>query len=520
MKAVTFWIGVIAFSAVCNGVAAPTQNEDGGADTYSEKARAEKPPRIEVVDGKNYYYWPELGQWPNNKLQLRGDRTAHPDAQWFPDAGLGLFMHWGIVSEFEPSGEAWSGRWTAKREEQGIFYPQTEIWAAAETFNPESYNPGKWMAAAKAAGFNYAVLTTKHHDGYALWDSDVAKIGVRQYLDGRDLVKPYVEACRKNGVKVGFYYSGMDWYYDRESMNFSVQPGVKINYKGEKVDSLPARPADYLENFAAFNEEQVRELLKFTPDLWWGDGGAGMEIAEIRKLQPGILCNNRNQGRNGDYVTPEGNHMAVPRYIKPVVENGWWWESCEIVNGGSWHYSQKAEKINQTDKFLYRLAEIRSMGGNMLANIAPRPDGEMPEQAYRLFSGMANWMKSCRESIYQINGGCGLDPDKANAPVTIRDQIWYVHVRSDMATPQKPVVLKDMVRPASVSLLRTGDDLAYEFSDGVLKLTVPGDCKYGKGTDVIKLVFDDVAVSEPFFFKNRQGGREDVRHVGSPVIPF
>lgn len=515
METVKFGIEVVALFVVCNAEAAPTQHEDGSAATYSKKAKVEKPPRIEEANGKQYYYWPEFGQWSNNKLQLRDERSVHPDAQWFPDAGLGLFMHWGIVSEFEPSGEAWSGRWTTQREEKGIFYPQTEIWAAAETFNPQNYNPDKWMAAAKAAGFNYAVLTTKHHDGYALWDSDVAKMSVRQSLNGRDLVKPYVDACRKHDVKVGFYYSGMDWYYDRESMNFSVQPGVKVNYKGEKVDSLPPRPADFAEKFPKFNEGQVRELLKYKPDLWWGDGGSGMPITEIRKLQPGILCNNRNKSRAGDYVTPEGAHMAAPKYLAPVVENGWWWESCEIANGGSWHYSQKAEKVNQTDAFLYRLAQIRSMGGNMLANIAPRPDGDMPEQAYRLFSEMAEWMQTGRESIYQINGGCGLDPDKANVPVTIRDRVWYVHARADRATQNNPVVLKDMVRPRSVTLLRTGDALPYEFADGVLQLTIPAGSKnYRKGTDVIKLVFDTVAVSEPYFFRNRSAA---VKSVGGTV---
>lgn len=503
MNRTTYTTGVLALLALGNAIAAPTQHEDGSAATYSKKAQAENGPRIEEANGKQYYYWPEFGQWSNNKLQLRDERTVHPDAQWFPDAGLGLFMHWGIVSEFEPSGEAWSGRWTAQREERGIFYPQTEIWAAAETFNPQNYNPDKWMAAAKAAGFNYAVLTTKHHDGYALWDSDFAKIGVRQYLNGRDLVKPYVEACRKHGVKVGFYYSGMDWYYDQENMNFSVQPGVKVNYKGEKVDALPPRPDDFIEKFTAFNEGQVRELLKFKPDLWWGDGGAGMPIAEIRKLQPGILSNNRNKGRAGDYVTPEGNHMAAPKYMEPVVENGWWWESCEIINGGSWHYSEKAEKINQTDKFLFRLAQVRSMGGNMLANIAPRPDGEMPDDAYRLFADMTEWMKTCRESIYDINGGCGFDTEHMSAPVTIRDQVWYVHARADMATQQNPVVLKGVSQPVSVSLLRTGDVLAYEYTNGTLKLTVPNSSKSWKTTDVIKLEFKDRSVSEAYFFKNR-----------------
>ena len=228
-----------------------------------------------------------------------------------------------------------------------------------------------------------------------------------------------------------------------------------------------------------------------------------MPISEIRDLLPGIVCNNRNQDRDGDYVTPEGNHMAVLRYMEPVVDNRWWWESCEIVNGGSWHYSLKAERVNQTDRFLYRLAEIRSMGGNMLANIAPRPDGDMTEQAYRLFFEMAEWMKTGREAIYKINGGCGLDSETANAPVTIRDKVWYVHVRSDMATQKNPVILKGVIRPVSVSLLQTGNPIAYDFADGTLKLTVPGDCKNGKGTDVIKLVFDDLSVSEPYFFRNR-----------------
>ena len=174
------------------------QHVDGGAEAYAGTATDEAVvPVIEEKDGRKYYTWPMWNHSKNRKMQVLRERTTHPDAQWWPHAGLGLFMHWGIISEFEPSGEAWSGRWTQAREDKGVFHPQEQLWEAAKTFDPVNYDPEKWMAAASGAGFRYAVLTTKHHDGYALWDSDWALMGVRQYLDGRDLIAPYVQACRK-----------------------------------------------------------------------------------------------------------------------------------------------------------------------------------------------------------------------------------------------------------------------------------------------------------------------------------
>lgn len=479
------------------------QYVDGSADSYRNKKSGDLVPEVRVENGKEYLYWPGWNQSKNRKLQVRRERTTHPGAQWWPHAGFGIFMHWGIVSEFGPSGEAWAGRWTPEREKRDEFHPQQEIWDAAETFNPTKYDPEKWMAGAKRAGFKYAVLTTKHHDGYALWDSDWALMGVRQYLDGRDLVASFVKACRNNGLKVGFYYSGMDWYFDRDYMNFSFDPNRKMNFKGKWVKTLPKRPAKRWAAYQEYNEHQVKELIeRFDPDIWWGDGGHGASVEMIRKLRPGIVCNNRDPG-SGDHATAEGFGMSDPKFIKPILENGWWWEVNSIIQGGSWHYDARyGEKIHPTDAVLMKLAEARCMGGNLLANIGPRPDGTYQDEVWRLFDELEEWMSTCSNSVFGINGG-GPWPEKCNVPITCRDRTWYFHSKKDMATEKNPVVLKDCpAKPISMTLMRTGDAIPFTYKNKMLTFAIPKKLKAGKVTDVVKVQFEDDFDPGPFLFKH------------------
>ena len=490
---------------ICSQAQLSDQQEvDGGANAYFNSDTGEQViPKIEIRDGKKYYTWPMWNRSKNRKLQVLRERTTHPDAQWWPEAGLGLFMHWGIVSEFKSSGEAWSGRWTQGREDKGVYHPQEKIWAAADTFNPTEYDPDRWMEGASRAGFKYAVLTTKHHDGYALWDSDWALMGVRQSLNGRDLVEPYVEACRKHGLKVGFYYSGMDWYFDRDYMNFSLQNNVLINDKGERVESFPKRPSTRWAAYQEFNEKQVEELIKkYQPDIWWGDGGHGTTVEKIQAWKPGIICSNRGQG-SGDHATPEGYQMAQPQFIDPIVENGWWWELCTIIQGGSWHYDhQRGEKIIPTDAFLMELAKVRCMGGNMLANIGPRPDGTLQDEVWRLFGEMETWMESNQESIFGINGG-GPWPEQCNVPVTIKDRVWYLHARAKHATEANPIVLRDCPgNPLSVTLLRTGESINYNLDQQTFLLSIPEAMKATNVTDVVKVEFGNDVDPESYLFKH------------------
>ncbi len=498
---------LLAASALCQSVPTqykPDQSEDGSAETYTNTVTGEKiVPRIEERDGKKYYYWPNFHKWQNWKNQMQNERTQHPDAQWWPEAGLGLFLCWGMPSVFEPNGEGWSGRWSQAREDKGTFYPQTELWASVENWNPEHYDPVKWMKAAARAGFKYSVLTLKHHGGYAIWDSDYALIGVRQSADGRCLVEPWVKACRDNNIKVGFYYSGMDWYFERDYMNFSYDPKILINYKGERVKSLPKRPPSFSKAYDEFNNNQVKEVIdKFDPDIWWGDGGHGATADQIRQWRPGIVLNNRGQG-GGDHCTPEGFHMAEPQYIrKPILENGWWWEVNAICQGGSWHYDKhRGENVFSTDKVLKELAQARCLGGNMLACIGPRPDGRMQDEAYRLFDEMAEWMETNKESVFGINGG-GPWPEKCNVPITCRDNVWYFHATAKQAMTKNPIVLSDAAKPVAVTLLRTGEKLPYKYENKTLKFTVPEQLKARKVTDVIKVEFGDDFDPEPFLFKH------------------
>ncbi|MGC6425360.1 MAG: alpha-L-fucosidase [Lentimonas sp.] len=497
-----FSILVSLLWASLNAVPSAQQLGDGSAASYGENVnRLDAEVRIE--GGKEYIYYPIWADHKSRKLQVRRERTTHPDAQWWPHAGLGIFMHWGIVSEFEPTGEAWAGRWSQAREDRGGYHPQQDIWDAAKTFNPSKYDPEKWMAGAKRAGFKYAVLTTKHHDGYALWDSDWALMGVRQHLGGWDLVEGFVKACRNNDLRVGFYYSGMDWYFDRDYMNFGFGNEKLVNFRGEHVSSLPKRPHHRWAAYQEYNAEQVKELIaKFDPDIWWGDGGHGMPVEEIRKLSPGIVCNNRDPG-SGDHATAEGFGMSEPYMIKPILENGWWWEVNAIIQGGSWHYdARQGERIHPSDSVLMKFAEARCMGGNLLANIGPRPDGTYQDEVWRLFDDMEEWMKTNEESVFGINGG-GPWPEKCNVPITIKDRAWYFHATKDQATEVAPIVLKECAaEPLSVALLRTGDRIEFTYQDGVLSFWIPESLKAMKVTDVVKVQFGEDFDFEPFLFKH------------------
>ena len=156
--------------------------------------------------------------------------TQHPEAQWFANAALGLFIHWGIPSvsgEFDLSWGMWKNEPGTRKlcaqiyglQGPGLTITPEEYWELARDFNPQEFQPEKMLKAAKEAGFTYAVLTAKHHDGFALWPSEYGDFSTKNYMGGRELVGEYVEACRKTGMKVGLYFSPPDWYFTRRYCN-------------------------------------------------------------------------------------------------------------------------------------------------------------------------------------------------------------------------------------------------------------------------------------------------------------
>ncbi len=413
------------------------------------------------------------------------------EAQWFPDASLGLFMHWGIHSVVgaQPSWDM-----IANYKYGGKVSPPDKYYALAEQFNPQNYDPDKWIKAAKDAGFTYAVLTTKHHDGYALWPSKYG-IGTKQYMNGRDLLKPYVDACRKNGFKVGFYFSPRDWHY----------PGLMSpnEYDANKWHDVPAitdSAANYqaYERFLGFVLKQIEEILTRYGkiDILWLDGmnfrgvkdmHTEQVYAWIRSLQPDIVINDRwSKIVNPD--DPEGTGMRIGDFTtpfeckKPTYVPSKWWEHCDIWTSGrgGWGYD-KTGIFKPYSWFFEHLVACRSLGGNFLPNVGPDGNGEMPPNYYKNMEAIAEWMEHSRESL--IGAGPSPGIERSNVMMTSRKNIWYLHLLPEF---NGQVSLKTDKRPYSVTLLRTGKSISYSYLDGFIKFKISSEYRTDMD-DVVKV---------------------------------
>lgn len=409
--------------------------------------------------------------------------------EWFEEAGFGLFLHWDIITAAEGAYEiSWSMV-------EGLLHPSnvmtpSEYFALAKKFNPKKYNPDTWLAAARRAGMTYAVLTVRHHDGYALWPSQYGNFSTKQYMNGRDLVKEFVDACRKNGLRVGLYYSPPDWYYNREYMSFrlgtegfdlwaKVNPDAKpLGLDHEEIE-LKKMSAEWIEDYKAYMKGQVTELLTNygQVDLLWFDynfgGYIGMTLEEIRKLSPGTVVSHRWHGK-GDFLTYEG---ALPKEKPPQFP----WEMCKPL-GASWAFQKQSEtNFTPTAGILETLVTVRSMGGNYLANIGPRSDGTLAEIAYKRLSEVAQWMEYGRESVFNVKGAYW--DNLCNYPVTTSkdNTIWYVHF---LGSDNKPAALIHETPPASVVLLRTGQPLEWKKTQEGIRIELPENLK----TDLVDTV--------------------------------
>ncbi len=337
--------------------------------------------------------------------------------RWFKEARFGMFIHWGLYSI--PA----RGEWVMLIEE----IPKEEYALLANSFNPKECSPESWVKLAKEAGMNYMVFTTRHHDGFSLFDSQVSEFTSAKTAAGRDFVAEYVKACRKYNMKVGFYYSLPDWRY-------------KAYFEGPKKNPTAWK---YFINYV---HTQVRELCSNygRVDVIWFDGdwppypGAwdNVPVAEawqseklfamIRKLQPHILINNR-AGLPGDFDTPEQNILTqAPE--RP-------WETCMPMND-TWGYTKADKNWKSARQLIINLVMCVSKGGNYLLNIGPCPDGTVPSPSLKRLKEIGRWLSLHGESIY----GAGISPLFTNDPPfipfsggmvglsTFKDNKIYLHV--------------------------------------------------------------------------------------------
>lgn len=393
---------------------------------------------------------------------------------WFSDAKFGVFIHWGIYAVGQYP-ESWSFyNHGAPGQPQRDSLPHDLYMAQRHAFLARRYDPEAWADLFVDAGAKYAVMTTKHADGMALWDTVEHLSVVRDTPAGRDLVGPYCAALRSRGIRNGLYFCHCDWNHpDYPSVRKAdvsqpdrAHPGYKHSYATGPDD--PARWA----NFLRFHRSQLRELCeRYAPDLLWFDGdwertAEQWRFAELsnqlRAWLPNVVINSRI-GTHGDYATPEQGIPLVPPRGP--------WELCLTMNR-SW--SMATDPSYKTLPELVRtLTECAGMGGNLLLNVAPLSDGTIFYHQADLLRGIGSWLKLNGEAIYGTTAG--LPHGHWYGPSTLsKDRTTLYLFQSDR--PWSEVAVKG-IRNAVKSVTIVGGDgtqLAHRTSGGAVWANIPG----------------------------------------------
>ena len=360
--------------------------------------------------------------------------------EWYTQARFGMFLHWGLYS-IPARGEWMRSFEKLTDEEYGKYF---------EEFNPVDYDPKKWAKLAKKAGMKYMVLTAKHHDGFCLFDSGYTDFKATNTKCGRDLIKEYVEAVRAEGLKVGLYYSLLDWYHE-DYPHFS--DGAHPMYQN------PAYPDEgrVWERYVEYLHNQVRELCTNYGkiDILWFDysfgeysgekWGATRLVNMVRQLQPGVIIDNRLEVSgsglgslasgnplpyHGDFVSPE---QIIPQEgIRDINGNPLIWEACFTMND-SWGYNLKDKYFKPAPMLIRKLVECVSKGGNMLLNVGPDARGNFPEESVSRLKEIGKWMEKNGESIY----GCGMSdmPRPDFGRITQKGNKLYYHIFDNTIGP-------------------------------------------------------------------------------------
>jgi len=356
------------------------------------------------------------------------ENLTEEDMRWWLDAKFGMFIHWGPYSVL---GGEWSGQQLpvgtiAEWIMQKLEIPAEEYRKIAATFNPVQFNAEEWAEIASQAGMKYLVITSKHHDGFAMYDSEVSDYNIVDYTPfGRDPLAELASACKTKDIRFCFYYS------HREDWDHPYAYGNYWDFKTSQQDGFnydPDKPfTTYLDEKA---KPQLRELLtNYGPiGLIWFDRGMftreqGLEFVDlVREIQPECIINGRVGNYNldliGDYQNMSDNGMP-PGGVEE------YWETPQTLNE-TWGYSKFDKEWKSTEEVIHRLVEIVSKGGNYLLNIGPRGDGTIPEASIKVLQEVGSWMEMNSESIYGTTASPL--PFQSWGFCTARDSLLYLHV--------------------------------------------------------------------------------------------
>ena len=412
---------------------------------------------------------------------------------WWRDARFGMFVHWGLYSglagtwEGKPVGKKGGMEWLQFRVRTDT---DTYANAAFPLFKPKPGFAESWAKLAKRAGCKYLVFTTKHHDGFALHDSATTEFDAESVFN-RDLVREIVDACRAEGLRVGFYHSVIDWHHDQycylesKSLPHPLKPkpypngerdhGKYIDYMHQQVDELISNYGEVDVIWWDYSKED------FQGDEAWR---AFDLMANVRKKQPQVIMNNRLfripeagwkgpgmkgvvprlDSNYGDFITPE---QHVPENGLPGVD----WETCMTMNT-TWGYSRHDSNWKSSEKLVHTLVDIASKGGNYLLNIGPLGDGSVPEESVTRLEEMGRWMKINGESIYGSVASPISQPEWGRITQSRDAKLVYLHVFEWPSDGR--IEIEGVTAPiTSAKLLADGSSVAVLRSDAVASFELP-----------------------------------------------
>ncbi len=419
------------------------------------------------------------------------ETTSQSRTDWFTQARFGMFIHWGTYAM------AARHEWVKQHEK----IPDDHYRKYFQYFNPDLYDPRDWARQARRAGMKYVVLTSKHHEGFCLWDTAETDYKASNTPYGKSLLKPFVEAFRAEGLRIGFYYSLIDWNHPQYTID-RMHPRKPLG--AEAADPKAYEKLNEgrdMTKYAEYMRAQVRELLTgFGPidlmwfdfsfgDVWdrqtrdfhgcgpgkWSDHWESEKLLDlVRELQPQCMVNNRlgMKEHKGDFLTPEQVQPEDPitdETGKPVP-----WEACQTFSG-SWGYHRDESSWKGVDMLLWMLIDGVSKGGNLLLNVGPTARGEFDDRAKLRLTGIADWMHYHSRAIY----GCAAAPSEFPAPPDCR-YTWnpktnrlYLHL---FQWPFKHVHLKNLQDKLDYAqLLNDSSELLFTRKKNSVTLQLPVD---------------------------------------------
>lgn len=399
--------------------------------------------------------------------------------QWWRDATFGMFIHWGPYAVYggEYNGKTIKGEiaeWIMQSEK----IPIADYELKAKQFVPEKFNAREWVSLAKEAGIKYIVITSKHHDGFGIWNSEVSNYNIVDYTPyQKDILKELAKACKEQDLPLGFYYSILDWHHPMAQADTYIDESSKSATNEEEF-------ATYFNDYL---KVQLKELIEnYDPEILWFDGEwvgefsheQGQELYQyVRTLKPSIIINNRvDKGRQGMQGMSKADKNYAGDFGTPEQEileetSAFDWESCMTMNN-SWGYKKGDTDWKSAETLIFNLVDVAAKGGNYLLNIGPTAEGLIPEPSVERLKAIGKWLDINGEGIY---GTTKLDVNYKqgdNVRFTKKGVIIYAFT---FERPKSTLILNN-IQPESnstIELLGIEEQLQWSYNDNKLTIKIP-----------------------------------------------